>query len=127
LIVAEKSKRIICTAHDKGKTHDFRVLKKSKLPLRKGVKVKGDSGYQGIEQLHANSQIPEKGSKHRALTKKQKAANRKLSKKRVLVEHVIGRIKVFRIMAERYRNRRQKHAMRMKLICGIYNYEYSSA
>ena len=127
MVVAEKSKRIICTAHDNGKTHDFKVLKKSKLPLRKGIKVKGDSGYQGIEQLHANSQIPEKGSKHRPLTKKQKAANRKLSKKRVLVEHVIGRIKVFRMMAERYRNRRQKHAMRMKLICGIYNYEYSSA
>lgn len=125
--MAEKSKRIICTAHDRGKTHDFKMFKKSKLPLRKGVKVKGDSGYQGIEQLHANSHIPEKGSKLRPLTSKQKAANRKLSKKRVLVEHVIGRIKVFRMMAERYRNRRQKHAMRMKLICGIYNYEYSSA
>jgi hypothetical protein len=47
----------------------------------------------------------------------------KLSKTRVKVEHVIGKIKIFRIMAERYRNRRKYHDLRMKLICGIYNFE----
>lgn len=123
MVVAQKSKRIVCTAHDKGKTHDFKVLKKSRLPLRKGIKKKLDSGYQGAEQLHAHSELPKKGSKHRPLTQKDKAANRKLAKERVMVEHVIGRIKVFRIMSDRYRNRRQKHTLRTKLICAIYNFE----
>lgn len=121
--MAKKSKRIVCTAHDKGKTHDFRVLKKSKLPLRKGVTAQLDSGYQGVKQLHANSQLPKKATKRHPLTKKDKAANKKLARERVMVEHVIGRLKVFRILAERYRNRRQKHTRRVKLICGIYNYE----
>lgn len=123
MVVANKTKRIICTAHDKGKTHDFKVLKKSKLPLRKGIKKKLDGGYQGVEKLYANSELPKKGSKHRPLTEKDKATNRKLAKERVMVEHVIGRIKVFRMLSERYRNRRLKHTMRVKLICAIYNFE----
>ena len=104
-MVAKKSKCFICTAHDTGKTHDFKVLKKSKLPLRKGAKKKLDSGYQGAEKLHANSELPKKGSKHRPLTEADKAANRKLSGEGVMVEHVIGSIKVFKILSDRYRNR----------------------
>ena len=121
--MAEKTKRIICTHHDKGKTHDFKLLKKSKLPINKKRVVKVDSGYQGIEQLHSTSRLPKKSSKKRPLTARDKKANKRLAKQRVAIEHVIGRIKVFRIMAERYRNRRRKHNMRMKLICGIYNFE----
>lgn len=123
MVVAKKTKRIICTTHDKGKTHDFKVLKKSKLLLRKGIKAKLDSAYQGVEQLHANSELPKKASKLKPLTQKEKAANKKLAAERVMIEHVIGRIKVFRMLAERYRNRRQRHTLRVKLICAIYNFE----
>lgn len=98
-------------------------MKKSKLSINKKKVVKVDAGYQGIEQLHAGSRLPVKSSKKRPLTVRDKKANKKLAKQRVAIEHVIGRIKVFRIMAERYRNRRRKHTMRMKLICGIYNFE----
>jgi hypothetical protein len=125
LVVAQQTRRIICTDHASGKTHDFTVLKKSKLPLNKKCKVKLDAGYQGAGQLHAGSQLPKKSSKYKPLTAKDKAANRNLAKERVVVEHVIGKVKVFRIMAERYRNRRTRHTLRCKLICGIYNYELS--
>jgi hypothetical protein len=99
------------------------VLKKSKLELNEKTKVKVDSGYQGVQQVHSNSEVPKKSSKKKPLTAKDKAANRKLAKERVVIEHVIGRIKVFRMLVERYRNRRTKHTQRVKLICGIYNYE----
>ena len=99
------------------------MFKKSKLPLNKNKKAKFDSGYQGCERIHANSELPKKSSKLKPLTKKEKRSNLKLSKTRVKVEHVIGKIKIFRIMAERYRNRRKNHDLRMKLICGIYNFE----
>ena len=122
-MVSKKTKRIICTAHDKGKTHDFKVFTKSKLPLSEKTKVKADSGYQGAQQLHSKTELPKKSSKHRPLTDKDKAANRKLAKERVVVEHVIGKIKIFRILTERYRNRRLKHTQRVRLICGIYNYQ----
>ncbi|HLG33306.1 MAG TPA: IS5/IS1182 family transposase, partial [Bacteroidia bacterium] len=36
---------------------------------------------------------------------------------------VIRRVKIFRIVAERYRNRRKRFSLRMNLIAGIYNFE----
>lgn len=73
--------------------------------------------------MHANSQLPQKSSKRKPLTNKEKKRNKQLSKIRVKVEHVIGRIKIFKIIAERYRNRRRRHKLRMNLICAIYNFE----
>lgn len=91
--------------------------------MNKNKKAKFDSGYQGVEKIHSNSELPRKSSKLRPLTKKEKKENLKLSRTRVKVEHVIGKIKIFRIIAEKYRNRRKYHDFRMKLICGIYNFE----
>lgn len=122
-MIDKKTEEIICVQQTRGKTHDFKLFKKSKLPLNKNKVVKFDSGYQGAEKIHANSELPQKSSKLKPLTKKSKRSNLKLSKTRVKVEHVIGKIKIFRIMAERYRNRRMYHGLRMKLICGIYNFE----
>lgn len=122
-MVDKKTKKIICIHQTRGKTHDFKLFKKSKLPLNKNKKVKTDSGYQGIKKIHSNSELPRKNTKLKPLSKKERGENLKLSKTRVTVEHVIGKIKVFRIMAERYRNRRKDHDLRMKLICGIYNFE----
>lgn len=47
--------------------------------------------------------------------------NQKLNK--LFLDSYIGKIKVFRILAEKYRNRRKYYDLRMKLICGIYNFE----
>lgn len=49
--------------------------------------------------------------------------NRELSSKRVLNEHVIGKVKRFKIIADKYRNRRKRFGLRFNLIAGIYNYE----
>lgn len=122
-MVSKKTKRIICTHHDKGKTHDFKVWKKSKLPLNKRTTLKADSGYQGVEALHQRSELPRKASKHKPLNDEDKASNKQLAVERVVVEHVIGRLKVFKMLSERYRKGRHKHTKRVKLICGIYNYQ----
>lgn len=122
-MIDRKTEKIICVQQTKGKTHDFKLFKKSKLPLNKNKVVKFDSGYQGAEKIHGNSELPLKSSKLRPLTKKEKRSNLKLSKTRVKVEHVIGKIKIFRILSEKYRNRRKNHDLRMKLICGIYNFQ----
>ena len=41
---------------------------------------------------------------------------------RIRVEHVIGALKRFRILAERYRNRRRRFGLRFNLIAGLYNH-----
>ena len=114
---------IICTHFCNGKTHDFNLFKKSKLPLRPATRVIVDTGYIGIKNTHHLCELPEKRSKHHPLTDTAKRFNRTLSSIRALNENVIGCIKRFRIISERYRNRRRRFALRFNLIAGLYNYE----
>ena len=52
--------------------------------------------------------------------------NKQLSSDRVLNEHVIGKIKRFKIVADKYRNRRKRFGLRFNLIAGVYNLELSN-
>jgi hypothetical protein len=83
----------------------------------------GDLGYVGLEKLHTNTWVPHKKPRNGELTSEQKTENRLLSKVRIAIEHVNRRIKRFRIMSCRYRNKRKRHGLRASLICGIYNFE----
>jgi transposase len=121
--VDKGGKGILCTAGCEGKRNDFRLLKDSRVRFKKGTCVLADSGYQGIETLHGNALTPKKKSKYHTLTEYEKRYNRKLSGERVCVENVLGWLKRFRILAERYRNRRRRFGLRFNLIAGLYNYE----
>ena len=103
--------------------HDFQLFKTSRTGILGDTTCLADTGYQGLTKMHANSQTPKKKSKHHPLTPDEKVANRELARRRVLAEHVIGRLKVFRILSERYRNRRKRFALRFNLIAAIYNFE----
>ena len=81
-----------------------------------------DSGYQGLLGLHENSRTPFKKPKGSELSETQKEFNRKLAQERVVIEHLIRHLKIFRILAERYRNRRRRFILRVNLIAGLYNY-----
>ncbi len=67
--------------------------------------------------------MPKKKSKKKPLTMQDKQQNRELSSQRVVNEHVIGMIKRFKIVADKYRNRRKRFGLRFNLIAGICNYE----
>ena len=66
---------------------------------------------------------PQKKSKKHPLTIEDKKKNREISSERVLNENVIGMVKRFKIVADRYRNRRKRFGLRWNLISGVYNYE----
>jgi len=99
------------------------LFKENYAGIAQDILCLADTGYLGINKLHANSQIPAKKSKLHPLTATQKNTNRKLASRRIFVEHVIGKVKVFRILSERYRNRRKRFALRFNLIASIYNLE----
>jgi hypothetical protein len=99
-----------------GCIHDYKLLKQE---LDKNQdwfitnKVYVDLGYVGIKKDYASSAsifIPHKKSRksknnpNPSLTKQQKEENKILSKTRVFVEHVIGGIKIFRCLSDRFRN-----------------------
>ena len=114
--------KILALSIDKGRTHDFKVFKKSKA-LRKITfsKILADLGYKGIHKLCPNAQIPNKKTKLHPLTKEEKKENHKLSSKRIIVEQINAKIKVFKITKYPYRNRRKRFGLRMNLICAIIN------
>jgi hypothetical protein len=118
-----KTKEIIATAFGNGSTHDFHLFKESRSVMSAHICSLADAGYLGIGNLHGNSQIPAKKSKLHPLTNEQKAYNHKLSSERIFVENVIRRLKIFRILSERYRNRRKRFGLRFNLIAAIYNLE----
>ena len=113
----------MATAFAEGKKNDFALFKSSRTALCREMLCLTDSGYQGIDKHHANSQTPKKKSKHHPLTDAQKASNREIARQRIGCEHVIGRLKVFRILSERYRNRRKRFGLRFNLIAAICNME----
>jgi len=124
--VNKKSQQIICTAFANGKRHDFRLFKESKTQIHPTINVLTDSGYQGLQKIHSKTQMPKKRSKKNPLTQEDKKSNRQLSSDRVLNENVIGNLKRFKIISDRYRNRRKRFSLRFNLIAGIYNLELNS-
>ena len=103
-----KNLEILTTNFAKGSKHDFKIFKDSKLKISEKIKMKADSGYVGLNRYHNNSILPKKKSKNNPLTKEDKKHNRLLSQKRIFVEHVIGKVKIFKILSDSYRNRRKQ-------------------
>ncbi len=125
LVVDPKTKAVICTTFAAGKEHDFHLFKRSKVKLKQEAKCLADRGYQGIQKLHANSRLHKKKRKGVQLSQADLQMNRDIERVRCICEHIIGRLKVFRILAEKYRNRRKRFGLRFNLIAGLYNYELS--
>lgn len=67
--------------------------------------------------------MPNKRKKKQKLTKEQRKQNRELASARVPNENVIGVLKRFKIIADKYRNRRKRFGLRFNLIVAIYNME----
>jgi hypothetical protein len=124
-VTEKKTRKIICTAFGKGRRHDFKLFKDSKTHIHPSTKCSVDTGYQGIAKLHSNVEIPKKRSKKNPLTIHDKARNKAISSERVLIENIIREVKIFRILAEKYRNRRKKFGLRFNLIAAIYNLNLS--
>jgi len=122
-MVNQRTLEIIATAFGHGNLHDFRLFKASYAGIAEDILCLADTGYLGIHTIHANSQIPAKKSKLHPLSSEQKAANRELASQRIFCEHIIGRLKVFHILSDRYRNRRKRFRLRFNLIAAIYNLE----
>jgi DDE superfamily endonuclease/Helix-turn-helix of DDE superfamily endonuclease len=99
-----------------GKVHDKKVDDATRVVGPPGVRRTGDSGYAGTG-LDTPTKRPPKGT----LTARQKAGNRRVSKRRIVVEHGIGKLKVWRIAAERYRNPLRRHTLILKNVAGMHN------
>ena len=114
---------MICVAFCNGRKHDFALYKESGIYVLGRIKIAADSGFQGIAKIHSNSITPRKKSKNKSLSKEDKEYNHDLSSERIGTENAIGFVKRFKIVSERYRNRRKRFGLRFSLLAGICNFE----
>lgn len=126
MVVNQVNGQIICTAFGKGRVHDFRLFKLHRIPMLPEQLCLADRGYQGLTKLHTSSCTPTKKPRKAKLDKFERQHNRLLARLRVVAEHVNRRLKIFRILAERYRNRRRRFGLRFNLIAAILNVELAT-
>jgi DDE superfamily endonuclease/Helix-turn-helix of DDE superfamily endonuclease len=103
-----------------GKAHDKKLYDRSRVIGPRDAKRTGDTAYLGTG-LKTPTRKPRGGE----LTEGQKAENRKVSRRRVVAEHGIGKMKVWRVAAERYRNPVGRHTLILKNVAGLHNVMYA--
>jgi hypothetical protein len=103
-----------------GSVHDKKVYDRSRVVAPADAKRTGDTAYLGTG-LTTPARKPRGGE----LAGGQKAENRRIARRRIAAEHGIGKMKVWRIAAERYRNPVSKHTLVMKNVAGLHNLMYA--
>lgn len=125
VIIDQATLDIICLHFGHGHTHDFKLFKASGVHFNPETKSLEDSGYQGIARYHSNSFIPQKKPRNGELSDSDREYNRALGRERICIEHVNRRLKIFKVLALRYRNRRRRYGLRFNLIAALCNHERS--
>jgi len=123
--------------HDKKLSDEVKTLER----LPEGCEVDADKGYQGLDkqvtvvgvcnpQTGEEHQVPRlqvntpfKKPKGGELTDEQKAFNRQLAAVRVRVEHCIGWVKNWAIIATRFRCAHSIYTLIIQVVCGLVNWQ----
>ncbi len=103
-----------------GSVHDKKVYDRTRAVSPPDVRRTGDTANLGTA-VETPARKPRGGE----LTASQKARNRRVSRRRIVAEHGIGKMKVWRIAAERYRNPVRRHTLIMKNVAGLHNLMYA--
>jgi hypothetical protein len=104
------------SASHPGRVHDKRIYDRARVVGPPDAKRAGDTAYLGTG-LRTPARKPRGGE----LTAGQRAGNARLARRRVVAEHGIGKMKVWRVAAERYRNPVGRHTLIMKNVAGLHN------
>ncbi|WP_241191429.1 transposase family protein [Deinococcus psychrotolerans] len=113
---------IICVATSFGSMQELTLFRESEVQIHRKTALIGDAGYQGIWRDHGHSITPHKASKALPSTPEDCQDNRVVASTRQCVEHVIRRLKIFRVLKEVYRHRRQRFSLRIHLIAALCNF-----
>ena len=121
MIYHPKSKQIIGLDISNGSQHDIKLARKTVKKFKHCEYVMTDLGYYGLEQDGFKLLMPIKKKKNLPLFDVEKRYNKMIGKIRVVIEHINSQLKRFRILSERYRNRRKRFGLRINLIAALVN------
>jgi hypothetical protein len=111
-----------------GRVSDLLLLRATgvmrRMSKEEGAVVRVDKGYEGLEQEYPEVKVekPRKARRGHPLTALEKIYNRAMSTLRMPVEHVIGHLKKYRLLAEIYRGRVERYDESALVIAGLHNY-----
>ncbi|MBE9200057.1 hypothetical protein IQ233_13220 [Nodularia sp. LEGE 06071] len=75
----------------------------------------GDKAYIGDDAITT----PHKKRKNAEISASQKQENKQLSSRRIAVEHMICRVKIFRVASDRFRLARHRYSQVIMAVCGL--------
>jgi hypothetical protein len=114
---------LLLSATYAGSTHDKRIADATPYPLPAGSRLLQDLGFLAFTLNQVETIMPARKPRGRALTRAQKAANRRITRRRVRIEHVNSSVKRCRIVHDTGRLRKAGVRDRvMEVCCGLHNF-----
>lgn len=131
VVVDEDSGEIVAiSASVPGPTADLTLLQQSGLltQLPPGVGSIGDLAYVGIRGLHPQGlgACPRRKPRSKPRPPEDILYNTAFAKRRIMVEHTIGRMRRYEALAQVDRNHRQQHARRTAAVATLVNHQLRS-
>jgi hypothetical protein len=114
-----------------GKTHDYRMLLEEfppNQPWFEEFQLRVDLGFFGMEKAFVCKElfIPNKKPKKQELTPAQKAENKLLASKRIVVEHALAGLKRYRVLSDRLRMHNfELYDVMLGVCAGLWNFYLS--
>ncbi len=106
-----------------GSRHDKACADEEGYKFPEGTNLFQDTGFQGYAPEGATTTQPTKKPRGQELSSEQKAENRKISQERVGVEHTVGGVKIFQIVAAVFRNIKEGFDdLVMEVATGLFNF-----
>ena len=116
LIVMPNGRELVDVVVGKpGATSDINIWRSRQANFSEGQIFQGDKAYLGDPAIST----PHKKPKNQELTTEKKQDNCEKAKQRVVVEHMIRLLKIFRVAAERFRLRSDKYESIILAVCGL--------
>ena len=114
---------LLLSEPDAGSTHDTRMADATPYPVPAGSHVLQELGFLAFTLDRVESIMPTRKPRGRKLTRAQKAANRRIARRRVRLEHVNSRIKRCRSVHDICRLRKAGvRDLVMELSCALHNF-----
>jgi hypothetical protein len=113
------------SSKEKGKRHDYDIYKVNHPATPKQVVTVFDLGYLGVEKDFPEqiSSLPNRKKRNKKLSKEEKEHNKSHSKKRIVIEHAICKLKKYRILADVFRNKLRTYNKVSYIVSGLVNYK----
>ncbi|MGN6347167.1 MAG: transposase family protein [Candidatus Nitrosocosmicus sp.] len=125
LIVNNQGIIILKTRYKKGgRKHDYDIYKENHPITPKNVLNVFDLGYLGVDKDFPEQQscLPIRKKGNLELFQEEKEYNKSQSRKRIVIEHTICRLKKYRIMSDIFRNKLKKYNRVSDIVIGLVNY-----